>query len=642
MQGTVYHRNLIHRLGDAWNVVKGLPTPGQMFPPQQGIQTGYLTFPGWDYLERNTPSGAQDEARVKKAVQSSSVFANMRAIANEFSSSELIVKERKGAKLEDVENHPLEVLWEAPNEDMGRAFLMSFWALSYTMTGKAYLYWLPAGGAIQEVWPIPPFMLKPIPASADFIGGYAFRSRPDSDPVFIPRENITYSRSANIFDIRDGLSFLVAAMTPIESEIAMGYWNRNFFDEGNGIPDGMVALSRDALDVDVMRVRQEMRDFFGGTKRGLAIARENDLKYIPWGRSQKDAEFTEGIKLTSTQIGRTMGFPDGYWSESANRANAEQARATMIAGAVWPLLVALAEDMNAGVVRRFYGEQFRVEFKDIRPEDRALLLQELQFYAQIETVNELRQRIGADALDDPRGQMLVAEITKGAPLPATPAAQATEDYLTEQEAEAGVGTEEAPPPEEVAPPVDEGALTGGEVAPVPEEATMEEVPVKTYPIKFMGRDGKAEDAWEMQVLPAIADTDLARWERKALKSLKRFHTAAVRFDSVAIAPDEHARISDALKTATTAEDVRAAFSERSRARAALERAGLSIPQAPIDGQLTEAERAALADRIGDVGLSAAVLAERGTKAAPPAQDDTDALIDAEWGEALKWAKKVGA
>jgi hypothetical protein len=35
MIGTVYNRNLLHRLGDALNAYKGLPTPGQLYAPQQ-------------------------------------------------------------------------------------------------------------------------------------------------------------------------------------------------------------------------------------------------------------------------------------------------------------------------------------------------------------------------------------------------------------------------------------------------------------------------------------------------------------------------------------------------------------------------------------------------------------------------------
>lgn len=525
MQGTV-SKNIFHRLGDAWQAFKATPSPAQLYPPHPNIQTGYLTFPGWSVLESQGQGNNQDERRVRKAIQSPSVFANMRAIATEFSSSELVVKERIDAKLEDVKNHPLELLWEAPNPDMGRSFLMMFWAWSYTMSSKAYLYWLPAQGTIKEVWPIPPFMVVPVPSTKDFIGGYAFRSRPDAKPIMIPREYITYSRSPNLFDIRDGLSFLVAGMTPIESEIAMGFWNKNFFDEQNGIPDGLIALNKDALDTDVARVRSELRDFFGGTKRGVGVARAGDMDYHAWGRSQKDAEFVEGIKLASTQIGRLMGFPDGYWSESANRANAEQARATMIAGAVWPLLVALHEDMNAGVVKRWYGEQYRAEFKDIRPEDRQLKIAEGEYHKSHWTVDELREADGKDPIGDVRGSMLIVELTKGTPIPATPASDETEDRIAEMEEEA-----EALAPEE------EGAIPLDAETP-PEEmggAVAEEMPMKSL--------------------------DLSRWERKAIKALKAGKSPAVPFHTTAVSLPEQERIRGALKGATTAEEVKAAFSD---------------------------------------------------------------------------------
>lgn len=504
---------------------KALPSPSQLYtPPQSNIQTGFLTFPGWEYLEKQ--QGDRDQARVKTAVTSPWVFSNVSAIANEFSAAELIVKERSGSSLEDVENHPLELLWEAPNEHMGRSFLMKFWAWSYTMTGKAYLYWLPAQGKIQEVWPLPPFMVKPIPDTKEFIGGYLFKAREDSKPILIPREYITYSHSVNLFDIRDGLSFLAAAMTGIESDLAMWAWNKNFFGEQNGVPDGLITVGKDTLDPDLFRIREELRAFFGGTRRGVAVARSGDMDYKAFGRNQKEVEFSAGIELASKMIGRTLGFPDGYWSESANRANAEQARATMIAGAVWPLLIALSEDLNAGVVPRWFGDSFRAEFKDIRPEDRDLKLKEQENRKTHWTINELREADGKDPLEDPRGDMLVAEIAKGAPLPATPASDRTEEAIAKAEEEAGITGEEALP--------EEGAAM--ETAPAEGEE-----PVAGLP-------------------PAeLKAFDLARWERKALKSLRRFHTADVRFESNAIPEEEQAQIREALGMATTPEAVKAAF-----------------------------------------------------------------------------------
>ncbi len=365
MRGTISNLNIFDRAAAA------------LYPPSSyGVQTGYMTFPGWDYLDRQ--AGVQDQERVKLAMQSVWAYSDIMTIANELSAAELMVMERMGEKLEDVPNHPLELLWEAPNPHMGRSFVVSYWAQSYTYTGEAYLYWVPGADGPAEVWPIPPFMIKPIPDEQEFIRGYMFKAKQDATPIIIPADYVTYSHSVNLFDIRDGLSFLNAAMQAIRPDLAMAAWNLNFFDTGNGLPDGAINVNKDMLDTDISRVRQEMREFFGGTQRGIAVLRAGDAKYEMWGRSQKDMEFQSGRDASSKEIDRALLFPEGYWSETANRANAEQARATMIAGAVWPLAVRLAEDLNISVVPRWYGEQYRVQFKDIRPEDRELKLKEVE------------------------------------------------------------------------------------------------------------------------------------------------------------------------------------------------------------------------------------------------------------------------
>lgn len=556
MMGT-YRPNIFHRLGDAWSVLKGVPIqPGMLYPPRSNIGAGFLTWPGWDeYEKRAMDDNQKDMQRAKTAVTSPWVFADVQAIANEFSTSQLIVKERIGTKLEDVDNHELEKIWESPNEHMGRSFVTAFWAWSYVLSSKAYLYWVPdtSGKALMEVWPIPPWMIRPVPDKDQFISGYAFKSGADARPIVIPPELITYSHSVNLFDVRDGLSFLAAADSEIRADLAASAWNLNFFSDNNGVPDGLMAVGKETLDQDVERVRMELRDFFGGTKRGIAVARAGDLDYKEFGRSQKDMEFSSGREFASKVIGRTLGFPDGYWSDLANRANAEQARRTMISGAVWPLLVRLAEDMNAqkrGVVQRWYGDAFRVEFKDIRPEDKDMKLRELQAYQPFLIVNELREMVGKEPLEDVRGLMLVAEIGKGAPLPGTEAAeqldaiQAEKDEAAAQEAAAAAEESGEMPVDEFGEPVVEDAA----VLPVEEE-----IPVKAVNEKAIALLQTWIDEDKVQL------SDLTLWEKKSLKSFKRFKKADVAFETSAIPLPEQVRIHDALKTADSADAIKAAF-----------------------------------------------------------------------------------
>lgn len=532
-------------LDRAW---KAAPTPAQLYPPQS-VQTGFLTWPGWAAYEAQAgANNSRDEANARLAIKNPWVYRNVNAIAQEVSTAELVMKRRVGEDEEDEANHPLEELWEGPNPYMGRSFLMQFWTWQLLLMGEAYLYFIPAGGDIAEIWPLPSFMMTPVPDGKTFIKAYLFKPKPGVDPIPIDPKLICYSRLPNPFDIRRGLSPLVAAMVDIAGDNAMAQWNANFFSKENAAPTGIMSVPKDTLDTDIARIRTEMQDFFGGSQRRVAIARAGDLAWTAIDRSQKEMEFLSGRQFTAKLIDTIFGIPEGFWSKDATRANSEGAKATMIENAVWPKLEMLREDLNAQIVPLWYGDDMRVSFDDIRPRNRALELQEFSAYQAVLTVDELRALIDKEEIGDPRGLMLVAEIGKGTPIPATPAAEETEAYVAEQEA-AVAEEEEAMPLE------DEGALP---------------LDAETPPME------------EEEAMPMKAD-DLRKWEAKALKALKRFHAADVRFESNAIPFAEQVAIHEALKAAETVDDVRAAFKA----------------------------------------------------------DDSDPLIDAEWDAAMAWAKKAG-
>ena len=61
-------------------------------------------------------------------------------------------------------------------------------------------------------------------------------------------------------------------------------------------------------------------------------------------------------------------------------------------------------------MRRFYTDDLLGEFEDVRPRDRALLVQERRTYWQVQKVSEAREELGLDPLGDERDEKLISEL----------------------------------------------------------------------------------------------------------------------------------------------------------------------------------------------------------------------------------------
>jgi len=527
MNGTSWIQRISHGFAETRATWKAAPNPASLYPPpQQSYSSGPIVFPGYEQWQQQYGNGgnnqnAKDQERAKTALTSSWVFADINAVANEASVSMLEVMERSAGKEEDREvvNHPLEVLWEAPNPFMGRSYLMKFWIFNLLLSGKAALFWVPGGDGIAECWPLPSWMLTPIPHPTKFIDGYEFRPTPTTKPIRIENKYVTYSRLVHPFDLRDGLSPLAAIFDAIEADLAMRRWNKQFFAKENAAPTGLILVPKDMLDPDLARVRMEIMEFFGGANnRRVGVARAGDMDWKPFDRSQKDMEFLEGRRFSREEIDRAFGFPEGYWSDKASRANAEGAAARMIENAVWPHLVMLAEDLNAQTIPVWYGKQYRAQFSDIRPRNRQLELQELSAAQATLTVDEIRKKYWKmEPIGDERGKLLIAEVGKGG------------------------GMEEEPP-------TDPSSLPP---ATLPEDGS-----------NPTDADQLAPDPDALDAPDEAKALDLARWQAKAVNALKRGKRASVAFVSDAIPADEYAAIKILLDEATTIEAVRDAFKKK--------------------------------------------------------------------------------
>lgn len=523
------------------------PSPGRLYPPSMGASLP-LSWEGWPDrggtgagLSAVGGSGLgesqHDEQVAKGDMASSTVYSCINAIANEVLTAQVKLKKRVAKGEEVIENAPFERLWEAPNPFMGRGFMMSFWAWQLHLSGRAYLFARPVGGQITELWPLPAWFITQA-IGPDGMKGYLYK-RPGGEekPLFLDSKYVCYTRLPNPFDIYDGWAPGASGRVAINSDKAMAKWNESFFSDENGVPSGLVSVPKDSLDQDVARVRQELRDFFGGAnKRRVAVARAGDLAWQAFGHTQTEMEFLKGREFSQKEIMRLYGIPEGYFSEQANRANAEQARATMVENAVWPKLILLSEDLNAQWGGIWWGEDERATFEDIRPRNRELELKEFSAWSTVLTVGELRKLIKYDELGDYRDALTLEELKKAMPLPGTPASEEADAAVSAMEEAAGLTEEETPVAE----------------APTLAEET---------PPEGMG-DEPALEAEPGTEAEEVKRLDLARWERKALKALKDKGRASTPFSPDALGEAEAERIRAALEAAQTPEEVRAAFATK--------------------------------------------------------------------------------
>ena len=67
------------------------------------------------------------------------------------------------------------------------------------------------------------------------------------------------------------VSLIAIVILQLYVQFRLTLWNRNFFDDQNGVPDALITVNKDTLDADMMRIRQELRDFFGGARLSYTI-----------------------------------------------------------------------------------------------------------------------------------------------------------------------------------------------------------------------------------------------------------------------------------------------------------------------------------------------------------------------------------
>lgn len=381
------------------------------------------------------------------------VNISVSTVAQTAAGTRLSIKKRSSEKLDDVENHPFEMLLQHPNPLQSRFELLESTVAHYRLTGNAY-WWLNRlneNSPPAEVWMIPPSRMKPVPDGNMGLRGYLFDTGTGRQELPLEPWEVVHFKSFNPVSLYVGLSPIEALATVAIGDLAMQKWNTNHFAKDNAKPQGILAYADNINDTDWAKMKHDMLEQHGGTKRRLMMMRnvgKGGVEWVATNVSQKDMEFLAGRTFNKEEIFSV--FAPGLASMlavNATEANSRTGKATLMDMVVYPALSAMAEKITNDVLPA-YGEDLVAEFDDVRVADRMLELQEQQAFERVHTVAEVREKFyGDQPLGDDRDNLLIAEVGKAAlggeePEPTPPALMPFAGQQDEEHVPPGDGDEE--------------------------------------------------------------------------------------------------------------------------------------------------------------------------------------------------------
>ena len=318
------------------------------------------------------------------------------------------VQRRVGEELRDIPNHDFELLLSRPNPLDSRFELLESTFAFRRLTGNSY-WWLnreSSDAPPDEIWPIEPWKIAPVPDGKSYLQGYAFYpegmlgSTWQQAPVWPLRTwEVVHFRGFNPLSRFVGLSRSEAIATVAQGDLSSQLYNTNFFGKENAKIPGALAFKEMVNGTDWKTIKQDIRDQFAGTKRsGPMLLRgvgEGGVSWVQMGLTQEEMQFLESRRFTKEEIYAL--FAPGLANVldvGSSMANATVGKAAFVEFSVYPEHVAVGEKVTNDILPSYdrRGRSLVGAFDDIRVVDKQLRLQEIREYAKYHTTAEVRRK----------------------------------------------------------------------------------------------------------------------------------------------------------------------------------------------------------------------------------------------------------
>ncbi|MFC5587564.1 phage portal protein [Sporosarcina soli] len=330
------------------------------------------------------------------------VYACVRAIARAAASIPLEVYEKgKDGELIKVENHPLQLLLDKPNEEHPRDDFMEAWVSFLMLSGNGYVEMNGPSdnGPPIELWLWRPERVEIVPGEESI---KEIRLNVNGEAIALPYERALHTKLFHPTNDYFGLTPLQIAMRTVDMDNSTTDWNTTLV-QNYAAPGGILRAPKDVKisDPERRRITRTIRRLWGGKHNaGKTHLVEGGLEYQAMGLSPKDMDFIDSRRMTREEICAVFGVPPqlvGIQDKSTYN-NYKEARQAFHQDTVLPTLDKIVSSINHKLAP-LYGARVVVGYDESKIE--ALQESANEKYERISntdsfTLNEKRAALGQD------------------------------------------------------------------------------------------------------------------------------------------------------------------------------------------------------------------------------------------------------
>lgn len=291
-------------------------------------------------------------------------------IAEDVASAEwALYKVDKKGEYEEIDEHPLKLLFKRPNPETTWYNLLYMTEAYLLLRGEAFWILEANGlGAPSEVWICPPHWVQETPTIAK---PFFIVQTQDGGRMEVPKEHMVYFKEPNLANpYGRGQGRAQGIEDEIETDEYMAKWSKRFFF--NDAKPPFLITAPGANQTEAKRFEESWMEKYGGMnnahKPGVLPW---EAKIIELAKSQKDMDFVESRKFLRDLTNQHFRVPPELMGiiENSNRATIDAADYIYRSSVLINRLRMIQDTINMQLSYR-YGEDLCFEFINVIPEDK--------------------------------------------------------------------------------------------------------------------------------------------------------------------------------------------------------------------------------------------------------------------------------